>query len=76
LTTCARPSLGSPAIQVSDPTQATVEVTVLAIDGETNQVKVLTQTGQTLLLTLAPEAVTSLQVGEHFTLSMTQRSGQ
>jgi len=36
------PPLGSPAVQVSDPTQGTVEATVLAIDGETNQVTVRT----------------------------------
>src|SRR5919201_2918078 len=40
------PPLGSPAIQVSDSTQGTVGATVLAIDGETNQVKVRTQEGQ------------------------------
>ena len=70
------PPLRSPAVQVSDPTQGTVEATVLVIDGETNQVTVRTQAGQTLVLTLAPEVVTGLRVGDHFTLSIVQRSWQ
>jgi hypothetical protein len=70
------PPLGSPAVQVNDPTQGTVEATVLAIDGETNQVTVRTQAGHTLVLTLTPEAVTGLRVGEHCTLSIVQRSWQ
>ena len=76
MVTVAVPPLGSPAVQVSDPTQGTVEATVLAIDGETNQVTVRTQAGQTLVLTLTPEAVTGLRVGDHFTLSIVQRSWQ
>jgi hypothetical protein len=70
------PPLGSPAVQVSDPTQGTVEATVLTVDGETNQVKVRTDAGQTLVLTLTPEAITGLRVGDHFTLSITQWSWQ
>ena len=67
------PALGSPALALSDPIQGTVEVTVLGIDGQTNQVTVWTQMGQTLLLTLAPETLPGLQVGQHFTLSFARR---
>src|SRR5713101_6379882 len=49
------PSLASPDVKVSDPAQGTVQATVTAIDGATNQVKVQTHEGQTLVLDLAPE---------------------
>lgn len=70
------PPLGSPAVQISNPTQGTVEATVLEVNGATNQVKIGTDAGQILVLTLTPEAVAGLRVGEHFTLSIVQRLWQ
>src|SRR5215813_8983079 len=44
------PPLASPDIRVSDPVEGTVAATVMAVDGQTNQVKVRTQEGQILVL--------------------------
>lgn len=70
------PSLASPEVRVSDPRQGTVAATVMAIDGQTNQAKVRTQEGQTLVLHLPPEAVMGMRVGDRFTLSIAQRVRQ
>jgi len=50
--------------------------TVMAIDGQTNQARVRTQEGQTLVLNLSPEAVMGMRVGDRFTLSIAQRLRQ
>jgi len=70
------PSLGSPDVRLSDPRQGTVMATVMAIDGQTNQARVRTQEGQTLVLNLSPEAVMGMRVGDRFTLSIAQRLRQ
>lgn len=67
------PALTSPDIKVSDPVQGTVEATVMAVDGQTNQARVRTQEGQILVLTLSPETVMGMRVGDHVTLSVAQR---
>jgi len=70
------PALGSPDLRVSDPVHGTVEATVMAIDGQTHQVRLRTQEGQTLMLHLPPEAFRGMRVGDQFTLSIAQRSPQ
>lgn len=67
------PALASPGVRVSDPTQGTVAATVMAVDGQTNQVRVQTQEGQILVLNLPPEAVTDMRVGDQFMLSIAQQ---
>ena len=66
------PALGSPGLRISDPVHGTVEATVTAIDGQTHQVRLRTQEGQTLMLNLPPEAFMGMRVGDQFTLSITQ----
>jgi len=70
------PSLGSPEVRVSNPAQRTVDAMVMAVDVRTNQVRVRTQEGQTLVLNLSPEAVMGMRVGDQFTLVIAQRSLQ
>ncbi len=70
------PSLGSPEVRVSNPAQGTVDAMVMAVDVRTNQVRVRTQEGQTLVLNLSPEAVMGMRVGDQFTLVIAQRSLQ
>src|SRR5262249_59058649 len=70
------PALGSPDLRVSDPVHGTVEATVMAIDGQTHQVRLRTQEGQTLVLDLPARAVMGMRVGDQFTLSIAQRSPQ
>ena len=59
-------------VKVSDPAQGTVRATVMAIDGQTNQVKVHTHEGQQLILFLAPESLAGMRVGDQFTLQVAQ----
>jgi arginine repressor len=70
------PSLGSPEVRVSNPAQGTVDAMVMAVDVRTNQVRVRTQEGQTLVLNLSPDAVMGMRVGDQFTLVIAQRSMQ
>lgn len=68
------PAMGSPAVKVSDPAQRTVQATVRAVDGATNQVTVQTQEGQMLILQLSSESLRGMRVGDQFTLQVAQRS--
>jgi hypothetical protein len=61
-------------VKLSDPTQRTVQATVLAIDEEMNQVKVQTEEGQRLLLFLPPESLARLRVGTPCLLQVANRS--
>lgn len=70
------PALGSPEVKVSDPAQRTVGATVMAVNSQTNQVRVRTQEGQTLMLDLPSETVMGMRVGDQFTLSIAQRLQQ
>lgn len=71
------PALGSPDLKVSDPVRGTVMATVTAIDGQTHQVRLRTQEGQTLMLDLPPETLMGMRVGDQFTLSVAaQRPSQ
>lgn len=62
-------------VKVSDPDQGTVRATVMAIDGQTNRVKIHTHEGQLLTLFLASESVAGMRVGDQFILQVAQRSG-
>ncbi len=68
--------MGSPHVTVSDPAQGTVLVTVMAINGQTDQVTVRTHEGQLLVLHRLPESLAGLQVGDQFTLEVPQRAAQ
>ncbi len=61
-------------VKLSDPAQRTVRATVLAIDEESNQIKVQTDEGQRLMLFLPPESRARLQVGASCLLQVTNRS--
>ena len=61
-------------ITLSDPAQGTVRATVLAIDAQINQVKVQTDAGQRLVLSLTPETLARMQVGDPCLLQVAQRS--
>ena len=58
-------------ITLSDPVQRTVRATVLAIDAESNQIKVQTDEGQRLMLFLDPVSLTRLHVGALCLLQVT-----
>jgi hypothetical protein len=60
-------------VKVSDPAQGTVRATVMAINGQINQVKVYTHEGQMFLLFLEPESLPGIRVGDQFTLQVAQR---
>jgi len=49
-------------------TTPTVSATVVSITQETNRVKVQTHEDQTLVLTMPPETLANLQVGQKLTL--------
>jgi hypothetical protein len=50
-------------VKLSDPTQGTVQATVLAVDEEINQITVQTDEGQRLMLFLDPVSLARLHVG-------------
>ena len=52
----------------------TVRATLASVDRATNQVKVVTQEGQTLVLEIAPDALKGMQIGDTFELVIPQRS--
>jgi len=61
-------------VKVSDPAQGTVRATVMAINGQINQLKVYTHEGQMFLLFLEPEFLAGMRVGDQFTLQVAQGS--
>ena len=52
---------------------AQVQATVTAIDTTTNQVKVQTPAGQTIVLAMPPAALRSIQIGDPFTFTVPAR---
>jgi hypothetical protein len=60
-------------LKVSDPVQGTVRATVMAINGQINQVKIYTHEGQMFLLFMEPQSLARMRVGEQFTLQVAQR---
>jgi len=60
--TAVVPSQSTTDIQHSS--NNTVHATLASVDSATNRVKVVTREGQTLVLTLAPQALQGLQIGD------------
>jgi hypothetical protein len=63
-------------VKLSEPAQRTVRATVLAIDTESNQVKVQTDEGQRLGLFLPPETLAHLRLGTRCVLQVARQSMQ
>ena len=63
------PSKSAADIKGADA-QGTVQATVTAIDTTTNQVKVQTPAGQTIVLAMPSAAIQSLQIGDPFTFTV------
>jgi hypothetical protein len=61
-------------VKLSDPAQGTVRATVLAIDKEINQIKVQTDEGQRLMLSLDAASLARLQVGAPCLLQVAPQS--
>jgi hypothetical protein len=61
-------------VKLSDPTQGTVQATVLAVDEAINQITVQTDEGQRLMLFLDPVSLTRLRVGALCLLQVTNGS--
>lgn len=76
LVTAEVPSQSMADIKLSNPDQRTVEGKVLALDGQTNQVKVHTRAGQTLVLEMDPGSIRGLRLGDTFTLAVPQPAGR
>ena len=62
IVTAVVPSQSTTDIQHSSDN--TVHATLASVDSSTNRVKVVTREGQTLVLTLAPQALQGLQIGD------------
>ena len=63
------PSQSAADIRGADA-QRQVQATVTAIDTTTNQVKVQTPAGQTIVLAMPPAALRSVQIGDPFTFTV------
>ena len=70
------PAMGRQDIKVSNPTAGTVPATVTALDAPQSQAQVETQQGQRLVLTLPPELLVRMRVGDRFLLQVAPPSGQ
>ena len=76
LVTADVPSQSTADIKLSNPDQRTVEGKVLVLDGQTNQVKVHTRAGQTLVLEMAPGSLRGRRLGDTVTLTVPQPAGR
>ena len=76
LVTVDVPSQSIADVKLSNPDQRTVEGKVIALDGQTNQVKVHTRAGQTLVLEMDPGSLRGLRLGDTFTLAVPQPAGR
>ena len=70
------PGMGTQDVKVSNPTEGTVPATVTALNASQSQAQVQTQQGQRLVLTLPPELLARMQVGDRFLLQVAPPSGQ
>ena len=70
------PAMGRQDIKVSNPTAGTVPATVTALDVPQSQAQVQTQQGQRLVLTLPPELLIRMRVGDSFLLQVAPPAGQ
>jgi len=76
LVTVDVPSRSIADVQLSNPDQGTVEGKVIALDGQTNQVKVHTRAGQTVVLEMDPGSLRGLRLGDTFTLAVPRPTGR
>jgi hypothetical protein len=76
LVTVDVPSQSTADVKLSNPDQGTVVGKVIALDGQTNQVKVHTQAGQTLVLEMDPGSLQGLRLGDVFTLAVPRSAGR
>ena len=76
LVTVDVPSQSAADIKLSNLDQRTVEGKVLALDGQTHQVKVHTQAGQTLVLEMDPGFLRGLRLGDTVTLAVSPPAGR
>jgi hypothetical protein len=72
--TAVVPSQSSTDIQRRSA-DATVHATLASVDGATNRVKVVTREGQILVLEMAPELLTGMQIGDTFELVLPRPAG-
>jgi hypothetical protein len=72
MVTATVPAQSLVAIKTPNP-DGTVHAVVAAIDLTTNQTKVVTDAGQTLVLAMAHQTLAGLQVGDAFTLAVSPR---
>ena len=70
------PAMGTQDVKVSDPAAGTVPATVTALDAPKSQAQVQTQKSQRLVLTLPPDLLARMQVGDRFLLQVAPPSGQ
>ena len=64
------PALGAQDVKVSNPAEGPVPATVMALDTQHSQAQVQTQQGQRLVLTLPPELLARMRVGDRFLLQV------
>lgn len=76
LVTVDVPSQSVADVKLSNPDQRTVEGKVIALDGQTNRVKVHTRAGQTLTLEMDPGSLRGLRLGDIFTLAVPRPAGR
>jgi hypothetical protein len=76
LVTVEMPSQSVADVKLSNPDQGTVEGKVIALDGQTDRVKVHTRAGQTLMLEMDPEFLRGLRLGDIFTLAVPRPTGR
>ena len=76
LVTVDIPSQSTTDVKLSNPGQGTVMGKVIALDGQTNQVKVHTQAGQTLVLEMDPGSLQGMRLGDVFTLAVSRPTGR
>ena len=70
------PAMGTQDVKVSNPAEGTVPATVTALNAPQSQAQVQTQQGQRLVLTLPPELLVRMRVGDRFLLQVAPPSGQ
>jgi hypothetical protein len=69
------PAMDTQRVKVSNTAAGTVPATVMALDVQTSQAQVQTQKGQRLVLTLPPELLARMRVGDQFMLQVVRPSG-
>jgi hypothetical protein len=74
LVTVQVPAMATPELQVSNRARRTVRATVQTINRRDRQVMVRTSKGQTLILSVPPQVLRGMRVGDQFILQVAKRS--